>query len=74
MNEPFTIQIDADAERRRALAKIYSLLIRLAEKSEEPKLLTSHVEGDKKGESAQTQLGMATKESNSEERSKQVIL
>jgi hypothetical protein len=42
-------EIDQDAQRRRALAKVYSLLIRLAEEPENQPFLPDHIsEGKEK--------------------------
>ena len=51
-------KIDRDAERRRALAKVYSLLIRLAEKSENDSALpdNAETEEEKIGESLPVQV------------------
>ena len=48
-------QVDRDAERRRALAKVYSLLISLAEKSENNPALPE-IEEEKIGESLPIQV------------------
>lgn len=65
MNKTFSITIDADDERKRALAKVYSLLLHIAEKAEEHKLLPGKVDSKSTDESLQTQVE-TTKEGNPE--------
>ncbi len=61
---PFT-KIDLDAERRLVLAKVYSLLIRLAEKAEK-KPIDQELIGEKKTEeSTPIQINSLTNEVNS---------
>lgn len=66
MNNTFTIQIDADVERRRALAKIYSLLIRLVEQSTEQRLPS--VDKEQTERPVHIHLETSTEESLPEER------
>ena len=65
MNKTFFITIDANDERRRALVKVYSLLLQIAEKVEEQKLLPSKVDSERTSKSLQAHLE-TTKEGNIE--------
>jgi hypothetical protein len=66
MNKTFSITIDADDERRRALAKVYSLLLQIAEKVEEQKLSPSKVDSKSTGDGLLAHLETSTKEGGAE--------
>jgi hypothetical protein len=63
-NSPLT-KIDQDAELRRVLAKVYGLLLRLAEEAENRSIVTNISDGEKTDKEITTPMNISNQQADS---------